>query len=772
MSALNASEPPLGRPVTSSHVVVPGLEGSVTVIRDAWGIPHLRARSRHDAYFAQGYVHAQDRLWQMQSGLRRMVGRWAEWAGPSAVASDALARRLNAATASQRDFRALKPDSRAMLERYAAGVNAYLAEGRPPPLEYGLHGGEPQRWEPWHSIAVMRLRGYLMGSVWFKLWRAAALPIVGPEGVAKLRYDDGGGDRLCIPPGADGARFVASLRDLAPAVAALAALGPPDATGGGSNNWAVSPARTATGRPIVAGDPHRVYEMPGMYAQMHLACGTGAAGAAGAGFDAIGLTVPGVPGFPHFAHNGHVAWCVTHAFMDIHDLYVERFRDDGEAYEFRGETRPTVRRTERIGVRGGAPVEIEVVETHHGPVVAGDPAGGAAVTLRSMQFAQTDLSFDCLDPMLRARTVDELFEATRGWGLIDHNLVAADTAGRIGHLVRAIVPERPRLNGWLPVPGWTGEYEWTGTIPFESMPRVVDPPRGFIVTANNRVVADDGPDYLCTDCHPPYRARRIEELLAGLPQASLDDMPAIHADALSPNGLAWRDLMADISPAEPGARRLRDLIAGWDGRMAPDSAAAAAYAAARWELAQLVVERSGLGAAARDPMLQIPPAVAPVNQIWWALPSLMQANDASFLDGMDWAGAVEIALTRAAPIVERRTWSDLHRAKLAHPLAPFFPDAAAALDPPGAPVGGDNDTVLANGSYPATGYAASYGSVARYVFDVGNWDNSQWIVFAGASGDPRSPHYADQHAVWAQTRMAPMLYDWGTIERAARRTSF
>ena len=740
----------------------PGLSAPAEVFRDPWGIPHVRAASRSDLYFSQGYVHAQDRLWQMDSGRRRAEGRWAERVGPSGLATDALARRVGVARASQRDYEAIRPESRAMLDAYAAGVNAYLAKSHPLPREYALHGGAPETWLPWHSIAVMRMRGYLMGSVWFKLWRAAALPIVGPEGIAALRYDDGGVDRICIPPGTDAKRLAADLAQLAPAVAALAEMGASDATGGGSNNWAIAPGRTSTGRPLLAGDPHRLFEMPGMYAQLHIACPD---------FDAIGLSVPGVPGFPHFAHNGHVAWCVTHAFVDIHDLFVERFFDDGATYEFRGARCPTTRRSETIAVRGGPSVTVEIVETHHGPVVAGDPAVGPAITLRSVQFAETDLSFDCLDPMLTARHVDSLFEATRGWGLIDHNLVAADTTGRFGHLVRGIVPQRPAANGWLPVPGWSGDHEWSAAIPWERMPKVYDPARGFIVTANNRVVADGGPDYLCTDCHPPYRARRIETLLEAMPRAAPQDMASIHADTLSPNGLAFRALMTEASPSTPEAQRIADLIAHWDGHMNAGSEAAAAYAATRWALADLVVETSGLGASASNPGLQVPPAVVPVNQIWWALPDLIRRNDVSLLGGSDWPTRLTRALEDVAHEVSGKTWGDLHRAKLAHPLSPIFPHAAAELDPAGLALGGDNDCVLANGSYPATGFAASYGAVARYVYDVGNWDECAWIVVGGASGDPASPHYADQHPIWARTELVPMLYDWQQLARVARRTT-
>jgi penicillin amidase len=421
------------------------------------------------------------------------------------------------------------------------------------------------------------------------------------------------------------------------------------------------------------------------------------------------------------------------------------------------------RRVGSIAVRGAADADIEIVETHHGPVIAGDPKAGTALTLRSVQFAETDLSFDCLPPMLHAATVDALYDSTRGWGLIDHNLVAADTTGKIGHLVRAIVPKRSRLNGWLPVPGWTGDHEWQGVVPFEAMPRTVDPPRGFLVTANNRVVGDDHPDYLCTDCHPPYRARRIEDRLAQLPAATVEDMRKIHSDDVSLTGLEFRAHVAALAPADAGARDLRDWIAGWDGRMEAHSVGAACYAACRWQLALLLAERSGLAAAACDPLLQVPPGVVPVNQLWWALPALLRTDDTRLLAGIGWNQALEEALLRTAAGFEPKPWGAIHRARMVHPLSSQFPEAAALLDPSGLAVGGDNDTVWATGCYAGTGLAAIYGAIARYVFDVGAWHKCAWVVFHGVSGQPGSPHYADQHAAWAALELVPMLYDWAVI---------
>jgi penicillin amidase len=744
----------------------------VHLYRDEWGVPHVRAHSLRDAFVGQGYAHAMDRFWQMDASRKQMEGRWSEWVGAAGLETDRLARRLRAGAASIRDYEALGSDARAMLDAYADGVNAYL-QVHPPPFEYRLLGCTPEPWDGWHCVAAMRQRGYLMGSLWFKLWRAAAVGVVSDADVAKLRYDDGGSDRLCIPPGADAIRWMASLSDLRDPMQALRLLAGPAGTDGGSNNWAIAPARTATGRPILAGDPHRPFELPGMYAQMHLACDQ---------FDVVGLTIPGVPAFPHFGHNADVAWCVTHANVDIHDLYVEQFDPtDPSRYLHRGEWLPAATTAEDIRVHGEAAASVEIVETMHGPVVAGDPATGAALTLKSVQFFDVDRSVDCLLPMLVSDSVDSLFHSVRGFGIIDHNLVAADTAGHIGHLVRAVLPRRPAINGWLPVPGWTGQYEWDGMVAAERMPRVDDPARGYLVTANNRVVEsiEGTGDYFCTDAHPPHRARRIEELIAGLEAASPDDMPAIHRDDLSVPAIQFRAALANVEPPSSAARTVRDAVLGWDGRMSPGSAGAACYSRLRWELARIVGSRSGLApaapAASTDPglkeLIQLPGGVSVVSHLWWVLPALLRSDDLSMTGGSTWPELLAEALQMVAnqPQPTDVPWRQLHAAALTHPLTPAFPAAATDLSPAGAGVGGDNETVWSTGCRAEFGTAAVYGAVARYVFDVGNWDNCAWIVVGGASGDPASPHYVDQHDAWSRCELVPMRYDWDAITAAGPR---
>jgi penicillin amidase len=711
-----------------------------------------------DAFSALGFVHAQDRLWQMEVLLRRGIGRYAEWVGKSAVPADALARRVDTAGASIRDFAMLGRESREMLEAYARGVNAFIA-GRKWPLEYAILKTEPIRWEPWHAIAVMRQIGFLMGSVWWKLWRAAALPIVGPEAVSKLRFDDAGDDLRCIPPGEAGQRYLAALGDLQPAVEALLGAQQVMEVGGGSNNWALSPQRTTTGRPLLAGDPHRVLEMPNMYYQTHLACDD---------FDVIGLTVPGVPGFPHYGHSKHVAWCVTHAFMDIHDLFVEQLDDKRTRYRTKAGWEPTVRRTETIKVRGEADSEIEVVETGHGPIIV-DDGKGPALALRSVQFAVIDRSFDCMLPMLRATSVDALYDATREWGLIDHNLVAGDIVGHIGNRVRAKVPLRPRANGWLPVPGWSGEHEWNGMIPFDQMPHCIDPEGGLIVTANNRVTEND-PHYLSTDSMPPHRARRIWQRLQAAPKHGTEEMAAIHRDRVS---LVAREFIERLSPLKlnGAAAALQATITAWNGEMNADSAAAAAYAAVRAALTKLVFRCSGLAASANY-QATVPPGVFGESQLWWTLPQLLRTDDVALLGGRNWDELLREAIETVAAETTQPAWGSVHTPVLRHPLSSIFPEHSALLDKPCGEIGGDNDTVFATGYVARVGMRATYASLCRYVVDVGGWDNCSWIVFHGASGHTGSPWYDNQNARWAAGELVPMLYDWAKIEAtaAARQT--
>ncbi|WP_398468306.1 penicillin acylase family protein [Tardiphaga sp.] len=752
--------------MSDTTINLQGLDARVEIWRDAWGIPHARAQGANDAFFALGYVHATDRLWQMDAMRRRAIGRYAEWLGAAAVPADMLARRMGMAEASRRDAEAANAETRAMLEAYAAGVNARATTAELPP-EYALLDEAFEPWEPWHSIAAFRQGSLLLNPAYPKLWRAIALPVVGEAAMTQLRMDDGGDELVCLPSGVTARRPDVNLETLRTAMTKLLATASPDATGGGSNNWALHGSRTASGRPLVAGDPHRLLEMPNLYYQCHVACDE---------FDVIGLTMPGVPGFPHFAHTAEVAWCVTVAFVDTTDIYLERFEDDGHRYLARTDAEggaaqwaDVERRVETIRVRGQGSTECEILRTMRGPVVAGDARSGSALVLRHTPDAETDRSFDCMRPMLRATSVEELYEACRGWGLIDHNLVAGDTAGHIGHLVRAKIPRRPAANGWLPVPGWLDAHAWDGFVPFERMPRQFDPDAGMIVTANNRIVAQQDEDYLTTDAHPPHRARRIWDRLQELNAATVDDMASVHRDLLSIPAVEICAHLARVPLTDEGAIRLRDRLVAWDQNIRADSVEANAYVSLRLTLAGIVKRVSGLGAL--DPAIQrtIPPGLSIEYELNWAMPRLLRSGDTSLIGTSSW----DELLAEALATVARESlmlWGDRHHLLLKHPLSTVFPDVDWLATRDHGPVDGDNETVFTTGHVPRVGTHPAYASISRYVFDVGNWEACRWIVFHGSAGNPQGAHYDDQSAIWCRGELVPMHYNWSAIAQHAHLT--
>lgn len=697
---------------------VTGLDGPVEVVRDRLGVPHCRAVSEHDAFFAQGFVHAADRLWQLDYDRRRGLGRSAEYVGPAGVPGDTLYRRLDLAPGARRDLAALSAAARNMLTAYAAGVNAWLATGErasgrpssPLPPEFAAVGLAPEPWEPWHSLVVYRVRHLTMGSAAAKLWRAVVAEALGPA-VARQMVTRGAGAQIAIvPPGEP-------YHGLVPSWVGL--------DDGGSNNWALAGGRTASGLPLLAGDPHRPLEMPNVYIQGHVACPE---------WDVLGLSIPGVPGFPHFGHNDRVAWCITHAMADDQDLY--RVTPDGQG-----------RRTATIGVRGAEPVRIEVRDCARGPVVADELA------LAWVATAEPNTGFDALPAMLRARSVDGLFDTMRSWVEPANNLLAADTDGSIGYLTRGRVPIRSRPEAaWGPVPAADPAYGWRGFVAFADMPRLQDPDGGFLFSANNRILAaDDGP-YLSLDTAAPWRARRIVDTIGGLAEAAtVDDMAALHRDVVSLPARRLTRLLSDWRP-----------LAGWDGQLTADSTAAAAYSVLRRELALLLLERAGLAAFVTHPWNRLLPGVRAESVVWRVAGDHLEAGDESLLGGWSWHRALTEAVRRAERAWAGEPWGELHATRQRHPLG------RAGFDPPSVPYGGDMDTVQASSYLPVEGLHTASGSVARYAFDLADWDRSGWVVPLGASGAPGTAHVFDQQEAWRTGRLLAAPYSERAVQAAAQ----
>jgi penicillin amidase len=728
------------------------------ITRDEYGVPHVRGESAADAWFGMGYACAWDRLFQLDYDRRRACGRWAEIAGNAAVGGDVLARRLGLEAAARRDVAAMSPPLLAAFAAYADGINQAVADGAQPlPGRYRV---EP--WEPWHSVAAFKVRHVLMGQWQHKLAQAVLLARIGPAAFARLETRTPLGSALTVPPGERLSRPVSRLLDdaLADVVGHLGFLAEVEP---GSNAWAVSGRRTTHGGAVLCNDSHRALDVPNVYWQCRVSCPD---------FDVTGATFPGLPGFPHFGFNGSVAWAITHADADTQDLYLERF--SGGSYLTPDGWQAAEGRKERIEVRGGSSVTVPAWTTRHGPVVHGSPEAGMALALKWTGTYRADRGLECMLAMLTAGSAVELAAAQDGWVDPVNNLVCADTGGQIAYQCRGEVPVRSSDQGRrLPVAGWDGSCEWTSVLPFAELPRTADPEAGYVMTANNAIVDGDSP-YLSYTFAQPFRAERLRSLLDGPGRLSPGMLAGMQADTVSWAAAAWGRRLSTAGPFTGAAEQARQLLAGFDGNLAPESAAALLYGCFTRELARALY-RPLLGAATWSWIAsgQLAPTVALVRR-WlandtWALLGGPVPPDSVSGDGGErgrrvlavlpaalaaaWAAAVR---TGGADPGQWR-WGDVHPAVRVHPLAGT--GAAAGCGPfPGVPMGGDADTIQAAGYGWAAGgpFPLASLSVYRQVVDLADPASASYVIPGGASGDPASPHFADQLAVWAGHGRIPM----------------
>ncbi|WP_395576076.1 penicillin acylase family protein [Streptomyces sp. BK79] len=704
---------------------------SAETYRDAWGIPHLRADTAGELARAQGRVTARDRAWQLEVERHRAQGTSASFLGPEALPWDRFVRRARLADTARRCFTALEerdPETAAWVRAYVDGVNEGLARCAAP--EFARAGLVPGCWEPWTPLGVWLATHILFAGFPAKLWREHITAHLGPDAVALFATD-----------------------------------GPGTA---GSNGWLVAGERTVTGHAVIAGDPHRWIEDPGVYQQIHLSCPE---------FDVVGLAVPGVPGIAHFGHTGTVAWAITNAMADYQDLYRERLRRTGAGVEALGPDgawHRAARHTETIDVAGEGTVEVEIIETDRGPVIAGGPEGlddgtPAALSLRHPPRVTADLGFGALLPLLRARRVADVDRALDAWAEPVNVVQAADTEGGLLHRVAGRVPVRSAEARLRPVPAWEPGHEWTG---WHTPPRagLTD---GVAVMANQRGPATP----LGVEFAPPHRADRIAALLGGKERWSAADMPAIHMDTHLASAGPLLDHLTALEDLTPEAAALREQLLAWDRRMDAGSTDAAAYAAVRTAVVRRLAAHPVLAPAAVPPAYPevLLPWLALVPRVGYALEHLLRAPD---LYGIDRAEAVRAALEEVAARPPAGPWGDTHR------LAPWraLPassdgsggsggsggsdgsgDSGDSVEEPG--LAGDHDCVLCTSAVPGLTDRAARGPAARYVWDLADRRHSRWVVPLGASGVPGSPHHRDQQPLWLDGELAPVITDFALLTK-------
>jgi penicillin G amidase len=749
-------------PRQQGTVRVTGVEAPVEIRRDRWGVPHVRARTPNDAWFAEGFCHGQDRLWQLDLFRRGATGMVAAIAGPDGLASDRFVRTLGLRQAAEREAEALGDELRAAMEAYSAGVNAAAATATAPSAEFQILRLNWEPWRPADTLTITKLLALGLSTNWEReLLRADMARALGPELAARLDPGYPSGHPVVLTPGegwsGDGARLVAQIDRV------RGALGlPVEATG--SNSWAIAGERSATGRPLLAGDPHLSPSMPGVTYQIALEVG-----------DRFcrGASLPGRLGIA-FGQNNDVAWTFTNAMADVMDLFIERI-DDG-AYLFEDEWRPLDVREEAIPVRGSSePDRLTVRSTHHGPIV-NEALGADDAEPLALRWMTLDLPAvtEATLSVLNFGSGSEVVASLAPHNSPVSNLVWADRHGSIGYKTVGKLPVRDGDCPDLPRPGWTGEYEWRGWVPYEELPELVNPKRGYVVTANNQITPPDYPHHITTDYLDGYRASRIERLLEGEDRLDLQDLARFQLDLVSIPGIETARRLARLHDSETSAVQLtqREVAAierlrSWDGKMDADSVPATIYQAFTLRLAREVA-RSAIGdrdLAERWLDRAQNGFMAHVAAPWrWQshLLALWDEGDEELI-GRPWDELARDALRGALDDLEGEFgtdpdgwgWGKVHRLDFPHSLG-VANRLFARIFNRQLEVGGGQETVWQVGWDPNDPFTAIWAPCWRIVADPADPDRSRWQQFAGQSGHPASPHYDDLQLRWIRGQTQPM----------------
>lgn len=745
-------------PKVSGSQAVAGLGGTVEILRDRAGVPHIYAQSRNDAYFGLGYAHAQDRMWQMDLHRRIAAGRLSEITGRAALDTDRLLRTLGLYRLAERRAERAPPEMREVLEAYARGVNAWLEQrsGALPP-EFLILRTSPEPWRPADSLAWLAVMALDLGGN----WRGELL---------RLRL----GDRLdetqmqeffAAYPGTTGAAPASQAmlyreldRDFA--LDRLAALLPGEAMAG-SNNWVVAGQRTATGRPLLANDPHLRLGAPSLWYLAHLSW---------PGQDIIGGTMPSVPSVI-LGRNRRIAWGFTNLGPDVQDLFIEKLdASDRNRYVTPDGSAGFETRRELIKVRGAEDVELTVRATRHGPVIsdvvrrAGEAApAGHVLALRWTALEPHDRTAEAGLMLSEAGDWQQFREALSRFDAPAQNIVYADVDGNIGFQVAGRIPVRKPENpvkGVAPVPGWEARYDWDGTIPYDKLPSSYNPPSGALATANHKIVGEDYPYHITFDWAEPYRIRRIHEMLATQAKHTLDSFRRMQADVVSPMAREFLPAMLPALPESERGRTARKLLGGWDGSMARDRPEPLVFLAWYRETTR------GLYADELGDRFE---------EAWGFRPLFVQAA----LNGQGkWcedksAGRLKTckdiiaeAFDRAWSELERRyggdpsrwRWGDAHPAAMRHePLTHVAP--LRFLFDLSVPTGGDTYTVNVgnmNLRDPELPFANIHAAGFRAIYDLDDLDRSLFVQSTGQSGNLLSPLYDSLAKPWANVEYLPM----------------
>lgn len=765
-------------PATS--YTVSGLDAVVEIVVDQWGVPHIYATSKRDVFIAQGFNAARDRLFQLDLWRRRGLGLLAEVFGPDHVERDRAARLFLYRGDMHAEWLGYGSNAKAVTTAFVTGINAFidLCSDEPEllPPEFDLLRYRPQRWQ---AADVARIRSHgLVHNLEEEVARALTMRDYGPD-VENLRRVREPAHHLTIPEGLD----LSVLSDEVLKVYRLATnapelgVGPPHAhprtDPEGSNNWVLGPGKTATGRPILANDPHRTVSLPSLRYLAHLSA---------PGLNVIGAGEPALPGIS-IGHNGHIAFGLTIFAIDQEDLYCYRTNPENpDEYWYAGRWEPMTTRTEIIPVVGGEDQQVQLQWTRHGPVIYRDDDAGTAFAVRTVWLEPGTAPYLGSMDYMGARSCEEFVAAMNRWGAPGENQVYADPSGTIGWRPAGLVPRRPGWDGTMPVPG-DGQYEWDGFYDVDELPSEQNPSRGWVASANEMNLPADYPNADRTvsyDWSHRYRKARIDEVLSGPQNMSVQDCVRLQCDYVN---VAARDIVAALDPLhtkDPDALDGLSLLRIWNCDEQASSPAAALYEIwHRHHLRPALFRAAIVGRVPEGKVTEALQRIMPKEAISGDMRSDLSLVNNPFMmepgSGPDSAQTAlkQVLVTSLADAVREAkqlmgsdlntwSWGQLHQAHLTHTAARLLPESLPWTQIGPLPRGGSGNTV--GNTNADESFRQTSGATFRVVVDVGGWDNSLAMNTPGQSGDPRSDHYDDLFAPWAADQSFPLLYNRDKIE--------
>ncbi|MDQ0271289.1 penicillin acylase family protein [Cytobacillus purgationiresistens] len=722
-------------PALDGEVSLSALSESVTVVRDESGVPHVQAENEHDLYVAQGYTQAQDRLFQMDLSRRQASGQLSEVIGESALDTDKYFRTLGlrrAAEASADSYSDLGMDA---LKAFAEGVNLYIEELRDNgkwPVEFTILGYEPEDWTPVDSLTIGKYMAFDLGGHWQNQAFRQYLLQEFPEEKA---YD-------LFPEYPEDAPYIISKSDLDLSKAFAGAVIPHEFNG--SNNWVVSGEKTASGKPLLADDPHLGLATPSIWYQMHLETPD---------LNVSGVIFAGIPGII-LGHNENVAWGVTNTGPDVQDLYIEK-RNPEQANQFlyNDEWEDAEVIPEPIKIKDKDTLDYEVTVTRHGPVISDFAADAGSDTVLSLQWTalMPSAELEAILNMNKAKNWDEFEEALLQFESPAQNFVVADQDGTIAYKANGKIPIRKTGDGLLPVPGWTDEYEWVDYIPYDELPKTVNPKEGFISTANNKIISDDYPYHISHNWAQPYRQMRIQEVLKANNKLTAEDMMELQMDE---KNLQAEEFVPQFVGLLKGVdqeqqRKALDLLSEWDFYDRKEEAAPYIFNIWMTKIGDVLLADS----FSEETLELFSGRKAAIDQL------LQRALDGKPGPWIEEKGGLEEVLIQSLDLtlaqieeaegkdMDKWAWGDFHQVRFNHPLSSVSPLNYLFNRKGGIPVGGSSVTVKA-AAFEETGLV-NHGGSWRFVMDMTNPDDAYHLVGPGQSGNVKSPWYHDQLEAWA-----------------------